>query len=278
MAVFSAAGQVLRVTTPSPAATALLAPYKKAKDDFGSTVVARSADFLCMRRVPGPTRDRNRSSQGDTCNLDTHVIAHGGDIQQMVAEAVLQQGKAFFDADLSVQNGGGVRVDLRQGPVSVNDVYAILPFKNTLVQLNATGAELKAVLEDAIDAVVANNTGSYPYTGGLRFNVDMTRAKGARVSALQVRDEAGAWQALEMARVYKVATMNFLADGGDFYATFDKIRGKDAAGKDRRLDVGLDYAEAFLKYVQKLPGTSKTLARLPTASYSTQVYIENSAR
>jgi 5'-nucleotidase len=272
-----AAGKVLRVTAPAPAATAILAPYKKAKEDFGATVVAQSTDNLCLRRVPGPTRDRTRSSLGDLCNLNAHVIAHGGDIQQVVAEAFLQQGKAFFGADISVQNGGGVRVDVKQGPVSVKDVYTVLPFKNTLVQLNATGAELKAVLEDAVAAVVANNTGSYPYTGGLRFNVDMNQAKGARVTGLQVRNAAGGWDVLDMAKVYKVATINFLADGADFYTSFAAIKGKDATGADRRLDVGLDYAEAFLKYVQNLPGTPKTLVKLPTASYSTQTYIETSA-
>ncbi len=34
---------------------------------------------------------------------------HGGDVQQLVAEAFLQQGKKYFNADISIQNGGGVR-------------------------------------------------------------------------------------------------------------------------------------------------------------------------
>ena len=55
-----------------------------------------------------------------------------------------------------------MRIDLPAGNVTVGNIYSVLPFKNTLVQLKMTGAEVKATLEDAIAAVVANNTGSYP--------------------------------------------------------------------------------------------------------------------
>lgn len=102
----------------------------------------------------------------------------------MVAEAFLQQGKKYFNADISIQNGGGVRVDVPQGDITVEKIYTVLPFKNTLVQLQATGQEIKSTLEDAIDAVALNNTGSYPYTGGLKWDVDLTQAKGQRVSNL----------------------------------------------------------------------------------------------
>ena len=42
----------------------------------------------------------------------------------------------------------------------------------------------------------------------------------------------------------------------------------------RRTEVGLDYAEAFLTYVDGLPGTSKQLNKLPVADYSTQVFTD----
>ena len=48
-----------------------------------------------------------------------------------------------------------------------------------------TGNEVKATLEDAIDGVIAqNNTGSYPYTGGMRWKVDFTQNKGQRVHTI----------------------------------------------------------------------------------------------
>ncbi|MEW9150538.1 5'-nucleotidase C-terminal domain-containing protein [Acinetobacter indicus] len=268
---FKAANIPMQVVSPYTATLNVLLPYQQQKQNFASTVVAQATDNLCLRRVPGTQRDTSRSSLGDICNQNPHVIAHGGDIQQMIAEAFLQQGKVYFDADLSFQNGGGVRVDVAAGPVTVEKIYQVLPFKNTLVRLDMTGAEIKATLEDAISGVVEQrNTGSYPYTGGLRWQVDLTQAKGQRISQLEVRNTSGSYEALVLDRTYKVVTIDFLANGQDYYSSMKEVTG------ERRMDVGLDYAEAFLQYVERLPGTTgqKSLGKLPTADYSTQKFTE----
>ncbi|MBV5318012.1 MAG: 5'-nucleotidase C-terminal domain-containing protein [Desulfobulbaceae bacterium] len=265
-----AAGQLLRSTVPDQEAVALLAPYKKEKDALGAKVVATTRDNLCLRRVPGSQRDASRSTQGDVCNKNEAVNRHGGDIQQVIAEAFLQQGKTYFQADLSIQNGGGVRIDIPAGKITVGDIYKVLPFKNTLVQLNATGTEIKAALEDAVEGVVgpALNTGCYPYTGGLRWNLDLNKPKGSRLSKLELRAADGSYQPFALNQTYKVATISFLADGNDSYTALKNITG------ERRVDVGLDYAEAFLQYVENLPGASKVLTKLPVKDYSTQVFVD----
>ena len=65
--------------------------------------------------------------------------------------------------------------------------------------------------------------------------------------------------------------IDFLANGGDYYTTLKSIRG------ERRTDVGLDYAEAFLQYVQALDpyymGT-KQIKKLDTKHYSTQDFLD----
>ena len=260
----------LRLVQPDATALTILEPYKVAKNLLGKEKVAIAEDNLCLRRVPGTTKDTSRSSLGDVCNKADFINQHGGDVQQLVAEAFLQQGKKYFSADISIQNGGGVRVDLPKGDITVEKIYTVLPFKNTLVQLKATGQEIKAVLEDAMDAVVSKNTGSYPYAGGLKWDVDLTKVKGQRVSNLQVRNTQGQYQSLNLNQTYQVITINFLADGQDFYSSFKNITG------ERRVDVGLDYAEAFLQYVESLSGEKgkKVLSRLPVEQYSTQSYKE----
>lgn len=259
------------VVTPLQKTLDVLKPYQEQKKVFAQTVIGQATDNLCSRRVPGIQRDINRSTLGDACNQNIHVDQHGGDIQQIIAEAFLQQGKAFFGADISFQNGGGVREDVGTGDVTVGKIYNVLPFKNTLLQLNMTGAEVKATLEDAIDGVVTqNNTGSYPYTGGLRWNVDFTQNYGQRLSHVQVRSSSGQYEDLDLNKTYKIVTIDFLANGGDYYTTLKTITGS------RRIDVGLVYAEAFLKYAQALPGQigQKKLNKLTTTDYSTQLFID----
>ena len=253
----------LRVTEPDAAASAVLADYASQVKAFGAEPVAVAQQNLCLRRVPGTRRDPSRSKL-DGCNLDPHVIAHGGDVQQLVAEAFLRQGQRFGGADLSLQNGGGVRVDLAAGTVTVGHIYTVLPFKNTLVALTLTGAEVRATLEDAMQSVVAGNTGSYPYAGALRWQVDLRQPLGQRIGALEHRNAQGQWVALDEAATYRMITNDFIAAGQDGYTTLGTL------GADRREETFLAYADAFLQYARQNP----TLTRPATADFSTQGFVD----
>ena len=253
----------LRVTEPDAAASAVLADYASQVKAFGAEPVAVAQQNLCLRRVPGTRRDPSRSKL-DGCNLDPHVIAHGGDVQQLVAEAFLRQGQRFGGADLSLQNGGGVRVDLAAGTVTVGHIYTVLPFKNTLVALTLTGTEVRATLEDAMQSVVAGNTGSYPYAGALRWQVDLRQPLGQRIGALEHRNAQGQWVALDEAATYRMITNDFIAAGQDGYTTLGTL------GADRREETFLAYADAFLQYARQNP----TLTRPATADFSTQGFVD----
>ena len=253
----------LRVTEPDAAASAVLADYASQVKAFGAEPVAVAQQNLCLRRVPGTRRDPSRSKL-DGCNLDPHVIAHGGDVQQLVAEAFLRQGQRFGGADLSLQNGGGVRVDLAAGTVTVGHIYTVLPFKNTLVALTLTGAEVRATLEDAMQSVVAGNTGSYPYAGALRWQVDLRQPLGQRIGALEHRNAQGQWVALDEAATYRMITNDFIAAGQDGYTTLGTL------GADRREETFLAYADAFLQYARQNP----PLTRPATADFSTQGFVD----
>ena len=272
LAQFQAAQIPLRVVEPDPATQAILQPYQAEKQAFANVKIGQAETNLCLRRVPGRVIDPNRSTIA-SCNIDPQVIQQGGDIQQLVAEAFYQQGKAYFNADFSIQNAGGVRIDIPQNSdVTVATIYTVLPFKNTLVRVDMTGAEVIATLEDAISNVVdQRNTGSYPYAGGLRWHVDSTQAKGQRLSGVEVRTANGSYVPLEQDKTYRVITMDFLADGQDGYSTLKTITG------DRRIDVGLDYAEAFLTYAQSLEKNAQNLSKmtkLASQDYSTQSFKE----
>jgi len=261
-----AASTALRPTSLSTSATATLAPFKAAKDAFGNVKAGTASENLCLRRVPGTKRDASRSALGDVCNRDARVTAHGGDTQQLVAHVFLERGRAFGGADIALQNGGGVRVDIPAGDITVGRIFSMLPFKNTLVRLTMTGSEIKAALEDGIAFVLAGsgNTGAYPYTANLRYTVDLNQPAGQRIRDLEFRTAAGQWVPFNLSGTYRLITNNFLADGGDGYATLRTITGT------RREDTFLDYAEPFLDYVR----ARGTIARLPVADYSTQNFLD----
>lgn len=256
----------LRTTVESARAAALLAPFAAQRTAFAATRIAAATENLCLRRVPGSKRDITRSTLGDACNRNAFNDAHGGDTQQLVAQAFLEQGRSFGGVDIALQNAGGVRIDIAQGDITVGTVYTLLPFRNTLVRLSLTGAEIKQTLEDAISFVLASsgNSGAYPYAAHLRWTVDLNGPANNRFSNLEVKNAAGVWGPLDPAARYRVITNDFLAAGQDGWLTLRGITG------ERREDTFLDYADSFLRYAQ---GVGR-VARLAPADYSTQVFVD----
>ncbi|WP_299089092.1 DUF6359 domain-containing protein [uncultured Metabacillus sp.] len=53
---------------------------------------------------------------------------------------------AAMDSDFALMNGGGIRDDLNAGDITWNELFNIQPFGNTLVKLEVTGADLRAIL------------------------------------------------------------------------------------------------------------------------------------
>lgn len=268
-----AAAGFLRTTTPLASATSVLQPFKDRVSVFNQKQVATVPQELCSRRVPGGqgTVDYGRSSAA--CNAEGSVSLRGGDIQQLVAQAYLDVANAQYGgADISLQSGGGVRIPL-SGTVSAAQVIQVLPFGNMLFRLDITGTEVKSMLEDGLEAVygTGGSTGPYPYTGGLRFDVNASAAFGQRVSNIEVRDrQSGNWSALDAAKTYKLFVLSFNATGGDGYKTLA------AVPASRRLDIGVLDADVFFSYIEKQPKDATSglpvLSRLPTALYSTKSF------
>ncbi len=270
----------LRVTKENPAAKAVFQPFKERISVFNTTVVAAvEGEEICSRRVPGGpgTADYSRSSAD--CNTLGSVSLRGGDIQQIAAQAYLDvANRAYGGADISLQSGGGVRVPLLPGDITAAKVIEVLPFGNMLYRLDITGTEVKSMLEDGLEAVYGPNgsTGPYPYTGGMRFDVDARQARGQRVSNIEVRDATtGAWQPLDPARTYKLFVLSFNANGGDGYQTLAAV---PAA---RRLDIGVLDSDVFFNYIESLPTRNAAgkpvIGKLPVDLYSTRSFTAPSA-
>ncbi len=240
------------------AAAAVLKGYADQVDTLKKEVIGTAAELLCLERIPG-------MGYSKTPGCKEASNAHGGDISNLVAYAFRDMS---ITSQIAIQNAGGVRIDVPAGDVTIGTAYTLLPFANTLTELNMTGAEIKAVLEEAVEYATKSggSTGAYPYAAGLRWTVDLSKPAGSRFSKLEFKGKTDtAWTALDMAKTYKVVTNNFLAQGSDGYATFKKV-----ADSGRALDTYLDYAQSFVDYTKKV----KVLKRLPVSEYSTQAIFD----
>lgn len=269
------ASGILRIQAPDANATQTLQPFKEQVDTYSQSVVANVPQELCSRRVPGGPGSVDYSRSSAACNAEGSVNVRGGDIQQLVAHAYLEVANAEYGgADISLQSGGGVRVPL-EGNVTAANVIEVLPFGNMLWRLDITGTEVIGMLEDGLEAVYGDGgtTGPYPYTGGLRYDVNSLAAKGSRVSNVEVFDSAtNTWQSLNATRTYKLFVLSFNATGGDGYTTLANVP------DERRQDIGVLDADVLQTYIDMQAKDANTnlpiLNRLPIELYSTKNYVE----
>ncbi|MCA9702210.1 MAG: 5'-nucleotidase C-terminal domain-containing protein, partial [Myxococcales bacterium] len=180
----------------------------------------------------------------------------------LIADALLwqaQQLAAQYDAampDIAIQNAGGIRNDsvLPAGPVSVLDTFDMAPFSNFVVVVeDVSPEELAFVLENAysrvefVDGRFAQIGGFSvvydPNAQGLEFDDQgMVVTPGERIIAVTLDDdtkiiENGA--PVNGAPSVNVATINFLAQGGDQYDF----------GDSPFVSLGVTYQQALANYI-----------------------------
>jgi 5'-nucleotidase len=129
---------------------------------------------------------------------------------------------------LALMNGGGVRASI-QAPagqpypynISQNDIFTVLPFGNYISTRLVTGQQLIDALENGV-SLTQTVQGRFPQIAGIRFAFSPNATPGARVirSTLTIRQGAtGDHGPLDPAGKYPLATNNFIAAGGDGYAS-----------------------------------------------------------
>jgi 2',3'-cyclic-nucleotide 2'-phosphodiesterase (5'-nucleotidase family) len=126
-------------------------------------------------------------------------------------------------ADVAITNAGGIRSNTvyGPGPITGGDVFNTLPFGNTLVTVELTGAELRETLESqvvTIDSETGQQFGSEisQQTSGVRFtwNEDTGEVADMTVDGEPVDPEA----------TYEVTVNSYIAAGGSGYPLEDAPR------------------------------------------------------
>ena len=108
-------------------------------------------------------------------------------------------------SDIALMNPGGLRADLKQGPLTYGGVYEVIPFDNAVATLELTGEQLDRLLT----AAFGSKKGVFQVSGlevKLSRCVVPDRLRGFSLPGGRKWDPA---------KKYKVALPDFLARGGD---------------------------------------------------------------
>ncbi len=202
-----------------PGQTALIAAY----DKLAAPLAHRPAGTITATLSRVPNMSTGESPLGDVI-ADAHLAA----------TRAADKGGAV----IAFTNPGGIRTDVAKqddGTVTYADLFASQPFRNQLVTLTLTGAQIKAVLEQQWGD--PNRPRILQVSQGFSYKWD-ARGEGARVIADSLM--------LNGARIdpnahYRVTVNNYLAQGGDGFTAF-----KDGTAPQ----TGAFDAEALFDYVR----------------------------
>jgi len=153
----------------------------------------------------------------------------------LVANLVTDAMIAYFDADFSFQNGGGLRADIAAGDLTTRDIFSVLPFGNELDVVQMDGRMVRHIIERR---VAGRSAGIH--TAGAKIVIDTSRPDYDRVVFLELAGEP--W---DPDRIYKVVVTNFLMEGNsrlDFLTTIPA---------ELIMPSGITTAEAVEHYIQQ---------------------------
>ncbi|WP_332645401.1 bifunctional metallophosphatase/5'-nucleotidase [Lysinibacillus sp. 54212] len=211
-----------------------LEPYKaKIKEvsekEVGATATAALDNPRDSGDVTKPSVRKNETALGN-------VITDG-----MLAKAKHYNSKVI----MALQNGGGIRAGINEGPITVGEVITVLPFGNTLATIELTGAELKATLEHSLKDY-PKESGGFLHVSGAKIEFDSTKPMGQRVTKISY-ENGGQFTEINETEKYTIATNAFTAKGGD---GFDIL--KKAYEEGRVTDLGLSDWENFAEHLTRL--------------------------
>ncbi len=139
-------------------------------------------------------------------------------------------------SDVAVMNNGGIRSDLRAGPLSYGTLFELQPFGNLLVQVTVRGKDLRAYIE----SFVAHGAPRVHVSGAVA-HYDLSRPAGSRIVSVSV---GGA--PLDDARQYTVAYTDFMATGGDGLGL--------ASAATKQVTTGIVDLDALIAFARAQPG------------------------
>lgn len=117
--------------------------------------------------------------------------------------------------EIALVNGGSIRGSLEKGPITLEDVWRVLPYDTQLAQVELTGSQIAEVLNHSI-SLGPGLTGGFLQVSGVSFTIGKSGLEDIRVQGKPLQRE----------RYYSIAITDFMFAGGDGYGHFKKGRSR----------------------------------------------------
>ncbi len=194
-----------------PNIEAFLAPYKLKVDSLMNKEIAQSAKFM----------DKGLGALSNWVSDAAHNIA----IQL-----------SGIKADCAIMNKGGIRCAMPEGSVSEGLIHSMFPFDNRLLILELTGNQILRSLE-----IMAMRGGDATSSELIAEFTENHKIKSAKINGKDIKPK----------KKYKVVTLDYLANGGDYMAPLK--------GSKRLFSDNKKVALRYLDYINELTRQGKKI-------------------
>ena len=204
---------------------------------FGLTNAVSEAVVAATETLDAKLNEVVATSEVDLTIYDPVATRDDGSKIRIIRNAETNLGNLCSDAyrdqsgaDVAFVNGGGIRVSIDAGEITLNDILKVHPFGNVMCVVEATGQQILDALEFGVRAVPSEN-GGFQHTSGLTYEIHTYIESSAK------QDENGMFAGVEgeyrvknvkiggedlvLDKTYTVASHNYmLKNGGDGFNMF----------------------------------------------------------
>lgn len=145
-------------------------------------------------------------------------------------------------ADIAFQNSGGIRTDIKAGPITKGRIFEVSPFHNTLIVFKLTGQQVK----DALEFDVERSRDRLQVSGlKYRYYANHVKPFGQRIEYIEVGSEVlvKEGEVLKPKKTYKAVSNNYLVgQAKEKYFGFSLADSKDT---------GLPVQQVLIDWLEK---------------------------
>jgi len=183
----------------------------------------------------------------------------GGDSQlgNLVARSMqLQEG---VDAEFAITNSLGIRADFEHGPLTVEQMYNVFPFENSITVIYLSGQEVQETLDYVAERSATRGCRTQAQVSGIAFDMVCSGPNGPRARDIAIGDNCRLGEdgvvrpdgpinfnrcaRLNLSGLYRVAVNDYIAAGG---SGFDVLRRNTS-----KQDTGISLRDSLRVFLNK---------------------------
>ena len=179
------------------------------------------------------TLDSSMNAVLNTSLTEMEVGQPEGKLGNFITDLTLSTARKNSESpvDFCVLNNGGLRVPLPKGDITLRKIYELMPFENEIVIVTLKGEQILEMLEYIKDkTLLPPSRKSGVPVSGIRIMLSNNQVKQVFIGMYEFNPD----------KTYRIATSDYLANGGDHMDFFKTNEGIEKTGIKLR-DAIIDY-------------------------------------